>query len=283
MAMIGKVLRMHHREKKSVREIVRATSLSRNTVRKYLRTPVAEPLRYRRKAATTKLSAFVETVKMAFLGGCTSPEEGAANRQGAAPSDFPGGVRRRLHPADGFHGQALVQRHPSGYRLTAFGERLLPLAQEVERAMLALTQNIDTFQRDVSGVVRVTCPEPLMYRITNSTLLDRFRTRYPGLQVEFVMTDKYLDFAKGEVDIALRSGDTQDNALVGRKVGDSLWAVYASPKYIARHGLQRAWTILRDTTGWVLTNRCPITVLRNGCNRWPPPHMWRRATTVCSG
>ena len=50
MAMIGKVLRMHHREKKSVREIVRATSLSRNTVRKYLRTPLAQPPRYRRKA-----------------------------------------------------------------------------------------------------------------------------------------------------------------------------------------------------------------------------------------
>ena len=28
MAMIGKVLRMHHRENKSVREIARATSLS---------------------------------------------------------------------------------------------------------------------------------------------------------------------------------------------------------------------------------------------------------------
>ena len=35
MAMIGKVLRMRHRENKSVQEIARATSLSRNTVRKY--------------------------------------------------------------------------------------------------------------------------------------------------------------------------------------------------------------------------------------------------------
>ena len=34
MAMIGKVKRMYFREKKSVREIVRLTSLSRNTVRK---------------------------------------------------------------------------------------------------------------------------------------------------------------------------------------------------------------------------------------------------------
>lgn len=145
-------------------------------------------------------------------------------------------VQRRLVELERGLGQALVRRHPSGYRLTAFAEQLLPLAQQVEQAVLALTQHVEAFQRDVTGVVRVTCPEPLVYRISNSTLLERFRARYPGLQVEFVTSDKYLDFAKGEVDIALRSGDTEDNALVGRKVGDSLWAVYASPKYTARRG-----------------------------------------------
>jgi len=145
-------------------------------------------------------------------------------------------VQRRLLELERRIGQALVQRHPSGYRLTAFAEQLLPLAQQVERSVLALIQHIEAFQRDVSGVVRVTCPEPLVYRISNSTLLERFYARYPGLKVEFVSSDKYLDFATGEVDIALRSGDTQDSALVGRKVGDSFWAVYASPKYIARLG-----------------------------------------------
>lgn len=145
-------------------------------------------------------------------------------------------VQRRLLALERSLGQALVQHLPSGYRLTAFGEQLLPLAQQVEQAVAALNQQVETFQRDVTGVVRMTCPEPLVYRIGNSTLLERFRARYPALQVEFVTSDKYMDFAKGEVDIALRSGDTDDNALVGRKVGDSLWAVYASPKYIARHG-----------------------------------------------
>jgi len=42
MAMIGKIRRMHQRQNKSVREIARATSLSRNTVRKYLRVEQAE-------------------------------------------------------------------------------------------------------------------------------------------------------------------------------------------------------------------------------------------------
>ena len=36
--------------------------------------------------------------------------------------------------------------------------------------------------------------------------------------------------------MALRSGDTEDKALVGKKVADSLWAVYASRDYVERHG-----------------------------------------------
>ena len=48
MAMIGKVKRMYFREKKSVREIVRLASLSRNTVRKWLKAKVLEAPKYRR-------------------------------------------------------------------------------------------------------------------------------------------------------------------------------------------------------------------------------------------
>ena len=50
MAMIGKIRRMHFRQGKSVREIVRLTSLSRNTVRKWLKTPLEGEPRYRRSA-----------------------------------------------------------------------------------------------------------------------------------------------------------------------------------------------------------------------------------------
>ena len=60
MVMIGKVLRMHHRDNKSVREISKVTSLSRNTVRKYLRAGSAEPPKYSRAAIPIKLAPYVE-------------------------------------------------------------------------------------------------------------------------------------------------------------------------------------------------------------------------------
>lgn len=145
-------------------------------------------------------------------------------------------VQRRLAELEQRIGRPLVRRQPSGYRLTEFGESLLPHARRVEQAVTLFEQQVAPSQRAAAGVVRVTCPEPLATRISNSPLLERFRARYPGLDVEFAMSDRYLDLSKGEADVALRSGDTDDGVLIGRKIGDSLWAVYASRRYVERHG-----------------------------------------------
>src|SRR5437867_6224117 len=74
MAMIGKVRRMHFRENKTVREIARATSLSRNTVRKYLRVEQVDEPRYRRAAAPTKLTPFHEAVVQALKADARRPK-----------------------------------------------------------------------------------------------------------------------------------------------------------------------------------------------------------------
>jgi DNA-binding transcriptional LysR family regulator len=145
-------------------------------------------------------------------------------------------VQRRLAELERRIGQPLVERRTTGYQLTAFGEQLLPHAQKVEQSVQALERVIRSTARELTGVVRVTCPEPIVYRISRSPLLERFRARHPALQVEFMMSDRYLDLGKGEADVALRSGDTVDNQLVGRKLGDSLWAVYGSRAYVERHG-----------------------------------------------
>jgi len=43
-------------------------------------------------------------------------------------------------------------------------------------------------------------------------------TRHPNLRVEFIMSDQYVDLTRGDADVALRSGDTDDDVLVGRKI-----------------------------------------------------------------
>jgi len=145
-------------------------------------------------------------------------------------------VQRRLAELEARLGHRLVERLPSGYRLTDLGAAVLPQARAVAEAVDNFAQSVQKLGRAGRGVVRVTCPEPIAFRLNQSGLLDRFHAAHPGLKVEFVLSDKYVDLAKGEADVALRSGDTDDSMLVGRKIADSLWAIYASRDYVAAHG-----------------------------------------------
>lgn len=142
-------------------------------------------------------------------------------------------VQRRLAELEKKIGRKLVTRTPTGYRLTDFGKELRPYAERIEAMIGDFERHVADTGRDHSGVIRVTCPEPIVQRMT--PLIERFHARHPKLRVEFVMSDRYLDLAKGEADVAFRSGDTDDE-LVGRKIADSVWAVYASRDYIERHG-----------------------------------------------
>jgi DNA-binding transcriptional LysR family regulator len=142
-------------------------------------------------------------------------------------------VQRRLVELEKQIKRKLVMRTAAGYRLTDFGQELLPYAERIEAMVRDFERHLNDTGRDCGGVIRVTCPEPIVQRMT--PLIERFHVRHPHLHVEFVMSDRYLDLSKGDADVAFRSGDTDDE-LIGRKIADSVWAIYASENYIAQHG-----------------------------------------------
>lgn len=142
-------------------------------------------------------------------------------------------VQRRLGELEAKIGRELVARQTTGYRPTPFGEKLLPLAERVEAAIGDFEQCVTGEVREEAGVIRMTCPEPIIPRLL--PIIEGFHARHPQLRVEFVTSDRYLDLTKGEADVALRSGDTEDE-LIGRKIADSIWAVYASRSYVEQHG-----------------------------------------------
>ena len=74
MTMIGKIRRMHLRQRKSLREISRSTSLSRNTVRKYLRVEQVEEPKYARREMATKLTPFHEAIGQALKVDARRPK-----------------------------------------------------------------------------------------------------------------------------------------------------------------------------------------------------------------
>jgi len=73
MAMKGKIRAMHLREGKSISEIARLTSLSRNTIKKWLKEPGEAVPKYRRPEGSTKLGPFVATLTQALKADAHRP------------------------------------------------------------------------------------------------------------------------------------------------------------------------------------------------------------------
>ena len=153
-------------------------------------------------------------------------------------------VQRRLIELEARLKLRLVERSPSGYRLTAAGSTVLPAAEAVAAAIEAFEQQV--VEATHAGILRLTCPEPIAIRLTRAGFVDRFHARHPDIRIQFVLADRYIDLSKGEADVALRSGDTEEN-LLGRKIADSIWAVYASRDYAACNGIPESIDALKTS------------------------------------
>ena len=60
--------------------------------------------------------------------------------------------------------------------------------------------------------------------------------RYPELDLDVQVSDRYVDLVAGQVDVALRGGTITDPNLVVRHAVGSRWITCASPHYLERHG-----------------------------------------------
>ncbi|RWO31037.1 MAG: LysR family transcriptional regulator [Mesorhizobium sp.] len=149
-------------------------------------------------------------------------------------------VHRRVAELERQMGLRLVHRHPTGYRLTELGEQLLPALADVEESIAKLQRTVLGLKHGLTGTVRLTCPEPVLSRIVASGFVDRFHDRHSGLRIDFIISDRYVDLANGDADVAFRSGEASDERLVGRKIAESTWAVYASRDYVKRRGHPRS-------------------------------------------
>jgi DNA-binding transcriptional LysR family regulator len=145
-------------------------------------------------------------------------------------------VQRRLGALEEKAGYRLIERHLGGYRLTALGANLVPAAEEVEAAVARFKRGLASQAGGLQGTLRLTCGSALASRLQAASLIQQFHARHPGISVELLVSDRILDLSDGEADVAIRRGAPTDNVLVGRKIAEASWSVYASAAYLERHG-----------------------------------------------
>jgi len=137
-------------------------------------------------------------------------------------------VARRIKAMELALGVTLFHRHQSGYRLSEEGRAVLDLAADAEKAADALEQTIRTRRRSLSGTVRITGTE-YAARILLAPAVSLIKSRHPEVNAEIVVTDRRLDLAAGEADIAVRAGGANELPdIVRLRMPDTVWAIYGS-------------------------------------------------------
>lgn len=125
----------------------------------------------------------------------------------------------------------LFERNAGAYRATDAGERMLLAAERMEEEALALDREISGRDARLSGNLKITCSESLAYRLLNDLLVE-FRARHEGISVELLVDNRQLDLLRREADIAIRATRPVEGDLFGRRIAETAWALYASPKYL---------------------------------------------------
>ena len=122
-------------------------------------------------------------------------------------------------------GVRLLHRTTRQQSLTAEGERYLAEAAELLERLDLLETNIDPRSETLSGRIRVAAPMDFGQQFV-VPLLGQFQTRHPGVEIDLLLADRYMDLAAEGIDLALRIGSLDDSALVARKIDTlAIWCV----------------------------------------------------------
>ena len=114
----------------------------------------------------------------------------------------------------------------------AYYERCVDILAEVRSAELAVRQ----MQAEPKGTLRINAPMSFG-TMHLATAIAHFMQRYPDIQVQMTLSDRFVDLIEEGFDVTLRiAQEIDDNAVVSHPIAPIRRVLCASPSYLAARG-----------------------------------------------
>lgn len=139
-------------------------------------------------------------------------------------------VLRRINTFQDNLNCRIFERSDSGYILTPEAEKMIDAAREVENTLFNMQRQIAGHELRLEGELRVTTTDTLMVSLIGPHLAG-FNRKHPHIVVDVVMTNSILDLSRRDADIAIRPTKSPEPPLLGRRVADVRFNIYASHSY----------------------------------------------------
>lgn len=156
-------------------------------------------------------------------------------------------VMRRITALEEDLGYELFEKRRAGYVPTDALRALMPRIEAIEAAHAAFEHEAAHTGRHLRGTVRLTASELMVSHFISEALV-AFSAEYPDIRIELFATDRFLDLARGEADIAVRAGDPPtEPSLFGRSIAAAdIWHICCSRAYAEKNGVPRSAEEVKD-------------------------------------
>ncbi|WP_419736516.1 LysR family transcriptional regulator [Pseudomonas sp. COR18] len=159
-----------------------------------------------------------------FLAIARSGSLGAAARQLGVSHPT---VGRRLQVLEQANGQVFFRRTGQGLVLTAAGESILHLAEEMERSALAIERRIAGDSDQPEGLLRISCADWFAGYVL-APVLAELQQRYPLIVAEVIAGHRLFDLARRDADLAFRIVPFTEPDIVQRRLTTLRYGLYSA-------------------------------------------------------
>lgn len=138
---------------------------------------------------------------------------------------------------------SLFERRREGQCLTEMGQRILPLAEQVEENVATVDRIAFSEDTGLVGPVTLSLSESLYMALLYKPL-DNFMQRYPMIDLNITATDELSKLTWREADVVIRITRNPPDSAYGKKIADSPLAVFASQRYLENRPARDRWIAL---------------------------------------
>lgn len=132
-------------------------------------------------------------------------------------------------------GARLLNRNSRHLSLTEAGKLYFERCQLMLEELDEVESSISRATVTPRGVIRLTAPNWLA-NTQFTTLLQRFRERYPEVTFDIDISGRFIDIVEEGFDLALRASRSLSPNLIARPLMHMPFVLVATPAYLERHG-----------------------------------------------
>ncbi len=143
-------------------------------------------------------------------------------------------IARQISQLEQHFGVRLLHRTTRKLSLTDDGHVLLGHARTLVDGVDAMEAELGRQRSSPVGLVRVGLPVAASPYV--APRISELLTKYPGLRIDLVISDRFGDMIEDRLDLAVRPGEITDASLVVRNAGTSVPVVVAAPSYLEQYG-----------------------------------------------